>query len=129
MIRALAVFFLTAGAAVAQPQDPAPQGAAPAPEHGRELFQHTCAPCHGKGPGLDGSKMLPGAAALAMKYKGERSPFLEERGDLTADQLRFFVRHGTGAMPMFRKTEVTDAQIDEIAAYIASSARSAAPGK
>jgi hypothetical protein len=73
--------------------------------------------------------MLPGAAARAVKYKGERWPFPEERSDLTADPLRFVVRQGTGAMPMLRKTEVPDAQIEEIAAYIASASRSTSPGK
>jgi mono/diheme cytochrome c family protein len=105
------------------------EAAAPSAEHGHDTFQRVCAPCHGRGAGLDGSKMLPGAAALAAKYKGSVSPYLEERSDLAADQIRFFVRGGTGAMPMFRKTEVTDAQIDDIAAYIAASAKASSPQK
>jgi len=89
---------------------------------GKAVFQHVCAPCHGAGPGLDGAKMLPGAAAIAVKYKGTVPPLLEQRGDLTADYLKYFVRHGSGAMPMFRKTEITDAEIDAVAAYLKDAA-------
>ena len=65
---------------------------------------------------------LPGTAALAAKYQGALPGPLEDRGGLTAEVLRRFIRHGTGAMPMFRKTEVSDAQINEIAAYLRQSA-------
>ena len=73
---------------------------------GRAVFQRVCAPCHAKGPGLDGSPMLPGAAALATRHQGAVSPFLEERADLSAEVIRLFVRQGSGTMPMFRKTEI-----------------------
>jgi len=65
--------------------------------------------------------MLPGTAALAAKYQGKVPPALEDRGDLSAEVLRAFVRHGSGAMPMFRKTEASDQDIEAIAAYLASS--------
>jgi mono/diheme cytochrome c family protein len=90
---------------------------------GKLVFDRVCAPCHGQGRGDDGPKMLPGSATLAARYKGEMSPFLELRSDLGADQLRYFVRHGSGAMPMFRKTEVSDADVDAIAAYIRMSSK------
>jgi len=86
---------------------------------GRRVFEHNCAPCHGKGLGIDGSKMLPGTATLTAKYKGELPGALEDRSDLTAETLLFFVRNGSGAMPMFRKTEVSDAEVDAVAAYLA----------
>jgi mono/diheme cytochrome c family protein len=96
--------------------------AAPGPDaaRGRQVFDRACAPCHGRGPGDDGSKMLPGSATLATKYKGELPAFLEDRRDLGPDQIRYFVRNGVGAMPMFRKTEVSDADVDAIAAYFAA---------
>ena len=34
------------------------------------------------------------------------------------------VRQGSGAMPMFRKTEISDVEIAAIAAYLAASAAS-----
>jgi mono/diheme cytochrome c family protein len=96
-------------------------------DSGKAVFQRVCAPCHGAGPGLDGAKMLPGAAAIAARYKGTVPPLLEQRGDLTADYLKYFVRHGSGAMPMFRKTEITDAEIDAVAAYLKDAAAKKAP--
>ena len=89
---------------------------------GRVVFENQCAPCHGTGPGADGAPMLPGTAALAAKYAGTRPGALELRGDLPAPVLRLFVRRGVGAMPAFRKSEITDAQIDEVAAYLAATA-------
>jgi (+)-pinoresinol hydroxylase len=61
---------------------------------------------------------LPGAAALARKYEGKVSPYLEERSDLTAGVLKVFVRNGIGAMPMFRKTEISDTDLAAVAAYL-----------
>lgn len=93
-----------------------------AASRGHALFTAQCAPCHGAGPGDDGSPQLPGTAALALKYKGEQPPELEKRADLDADILRVFVRNGVGAMPMFRKAELTDKDVDDIAAYLKASA-------
>jgi mono/diheme cytochrome c family protein len=90
---------------------------------GKAVFQRVCAACHASGPGIDGSPMLPGAAALAAKHKGAVSPFLQERSDLTAEVLRIFVRNGSGTMPMFRKTEISDAEIAAVAAYLAAASR------
>ncbi|TIX50947.1 c-type cytochrome [Alteraurantiacibacter aquimixticola] len=89
---------------------------------GQQVFARQCAPCHGTGPGDDGSPMLPGTAALAAKYEGALPAALELRSDLSAPVLTLFVRRGSGAMPMFRKAELTDAQIEELAAYLAATA-------
>jgi len=43
---------------------------------------------------------------------------LEERTDLTAPVIKTFVRHGVLFMPTFRKTEISDADLDAIAAYL-----------
>jgi mono/diheme cytochrome c family protein len=92
---------------------------------GKAVFQRACAPCHAAGPGIDGSPMLPGAAALATKHNGAVSPFLEERDDLTAEVIKVFVRNGSGTMPMFRKTEISDAEIVAVAAYLAAASAAA----
>ena len=97
----------------AQPEDP--QIA-----HGRQVFERQCAPCHGQGPGDDRSEMLPGTAALAEKYDGTRPAALELRDDLPAPVLGMFVRRGVGAMPPFRPSELSDADISAMAAYIAA---------
>lgn len=89
---------------------------------GRAIFDAQCAACHGAGPGDDGMPMLPGTMTLAAKYDGQRPGALELRSDLTAPVLRFFVRNGVGAMPMFRKAELSDADIDALAAYLKATA-------
>ena len=87
---------------------------------GKTKFQRTCAPCHGAGPGNDGRPALPGTAALQLKYKGALPALLEARTDLTFDILKTYLRHGSWSMPPFRKTELTDAEIQDIAAYLAT---------
>ena len=67
--------------------------------------------------------MLPGTAALAAKYQGRLTAQLELRSDLPAPVLRLFVRRGSGAMPAFRPSELTEAQIAQIADYLAATAR------
>lgn len=92
-------------------------------QHGGEVFARWCAPCHGKGPGDQGRANLPGTEALAVKYKGEKPPALEDRTDLPAEVLTVFIRQGVWSMPAFRKTEISDSDIQAIAAYIADSAK------
>ena len=67
--------------------------------------------------------MLPGTDALRIKYKGQLPALLEQRTDLTPDVIRTFVRRGTWSMPPYRKTEISDAGIDAVSAYIADAAR------
>ena len=93
-------------------------------QRGKVKYQRTCSPCHGSGPGDDGRPQLPGTTALQLKYKGTMPAVLEARTDLTAVVLRGFVRSGSWSMPPFRKTEQSDAEIDDIAAYLATSSKS-----
>ena len=94
-----------------------------AAKRGNLKFQRSCAPCHGPGPGDNGRAMLPGTASLQLKYKDVVSATLEGRADLPAPVLRAFVRRGSWSMPPFRKTELSDAEIEDIAAYLASVAK------
>jgi mono/diheme cytochrome c family protein len=82
-------------------------------QKGNELFQYWCATCHGRGPGN------PGTTALAAKYKGALPGVVEDRKDLTPQSIRFAVRRGTSIMPFFRKTEVSEADLDAITQYLA----------
>ena len=95
-------------------------------QRGNAKFQHSCAPCHGDGPGDDGHAMLPGTDALRIKYKGMVPPLLEHRTDLPAPTLKVFLRTGSFSMPAFRPTELTDGEIEDIAAYLAESSKAAA---
>ena len=107
----------SAGSAIAA-QAPARQV-----EQGKQLYEYWCATCHGPGIGNNGVQMLPGQAALQAKYKGEMPSLLTERADLTPDLVRFFVRNGLSIMPFFRKTELDDAQVDAIGAYLSRNNR------
>jgi mono/diheme cytochrome c family protein len=111
----------SAGALQAQDMDAAVQ-------RGQAKFEHSCEPCHGRGPGDDGRAMLPGTQSLQLKYQGSIPAALQDRSDLTAEALRVFVRQGVWAMPPFRKTELSDAEIDDIAAYLQYSSRQAGAG-
>jgi mono/diheme cytochrome c family protein len=75
-------------------------------------FQNSCAVCHGAGPAH------PGTRALAYKYRGKEPGPLVERTDLAPDFIKYSVRHGVSVMPMFRKTELSDADLDAIVAYL-----------
>jgi mono/diheme cytochrome c family protein len=111
--------LICAASAAAPAADPS------AVERGNAKFQRSCAPCHGAGLGSDGRAQLPGTDALRLKYKGSVPALLEARTDLTPAALKVFVRHGSWSMPPFRKTELTDAEILDIAAYLATSPKAA----
>jgi len=96
---------------------------------GRTIFEHQCAPCHGAGPGDDGMPMLPGTMTLAQKYEGALPAQLELRSDLNAGAIALFVRRGSGAMPSFRKSELSDADIDALAAYFAATSKASGYGE
>lgn len=65
---------------------------------------------------------LPGTTALVAEYKGALPGLLEERTDLTPQLIRFFVRNGVSIMPFFRKTEVSDEDLDAMVVYLTRSA-------
>jgi (+)-pinoresinol hydroxylase len=80
---------------------------------GEEVFQYWCAACHAPGP------RHPGTQALDALYKGAKPAALEERSDLLPELTRAFVRTGVSVMPPFRKTEISDAELEALAAYLA----------
>lgn len=80
---------------------------------GNEVFQYWCAPCHAPGP------RHPGTQALESLYKGAKPAALEQRTDLVPELTRSFVRTGVSVMPPFRKTEISDADLAALAAYLA----------
>jgi (+)-pinoresinol hydroxylase len=87
-------------------------------ERGNQLYQYWCATCHGSGPGMLGPGTLPGTHALALRYKGALPPVLEDRTDLNDVLIKTVVRKGVVAMPFFRRTEISDADLDAIVAYL-----------
>lgn len=111
MAATVAAAAVTAGAVAADQR-----GAATAPDlaHGKQVFAHWCAPCHGPAP------RLAGTLALQTKYKGDLPPALEDRTDLTPEVVAYFVRTGVAWMPPFRKTEVSDADLAALGAYLSA---------
>jgi (+)-pinoresinol hydroxylase len=87
----------------------------PTVQKGREVFQYWCSACHGAGP----TGARPGTMALQAKYNGTKPAMLESRTDLTPELTKFFVRNGVNVMAPFRKTEITDAELNALAAYLA----------
>ena len=82
-------------------------------EQGHQVFNNWCAPCHSTGPGN------PGTVALEVRYQGSKPAALEARTDLTPDLTQFFVRNGLSIMPPFRKTEISDTDLEALATYLA----------
>lgn len=82
-------------------------------ERGAAVFNNWCAACHSRGP-----QNAPGTASLQMKYQGSVPAALEDRRDLTPELVRLFVRNGVAMMAPFRRTEVSDADLEALAAYL-----------
>jgi mono/diheme cytochrome c family protein len=80
--------------------------------HGAQVFEKWCMPCHGHGD------QFPGTLALGVKYQGKLPGALQDRTDLAPDLVKAAVRTGISVMPFFRKTEVSDADLDALAAYL-----------
>jgi (+)-pinoresinol hydroxylase len=92
---------LLASSALAQP-----------PIDGKQVFERSCAPCHREG------RYMGGTAQLRANYQGTRPELLEQRIDLTPQYVKVIVRRGLNIMPRFRKTEVTDAELNAVAQYL-----------
>ncbi|MEO6378201.1 MAG: cytochrome c [Caulobacteraceae bacterium] len=118
-MRALAIGLALTLAGTAQAQDRSAT-------HGAAVYARWCAPCHGA-KRIGTRWALPATASLEVKYKGAKPAPLEQRTDLPAPLLKAFVRGGSQSMPAFRKTEVSDADIEAVAAYLAQT--SARPGR
>jgi mono/diheme cytochrome c family protein len=81
---------------------------------GKHLYDRTCIYCHG--PGVWGTNRLA-------KRLDKDHALLESRTDLSAAGIRAIVRSGVGSMPPLRKTELSDSDVDAIAAYLMRHAR------
>lgn len=79
---------------------------------GERVYVRWCVECHGDGP------RYPGTASLAFKYDGAVPAALEHRTDLTPAVVALFVRQGVSVMPGFRKTEISDAELAALGAYL-----------
>ena len=85
---------------------------------GQRVYQKWCYPCHG--PGMD----KPGT--IALEARGVKPGALEERTDMDATAIKMFVRSGVLFMPTFRKTEISNADLDDLGAFLTRNAKTAA---
>lgn len=84
---------------------------------GKQVFDKWCAGCHAAAP------RMPGTASLAAKYGDTMPAALEERDNLNPALVRYFVRNGILVMPPFRKTEISDAELEALGAYLTRASR------
>lgn len=111
--------------------DGAPAGPPPPPPHqmraemaagdrlhttmsGADLFSNRCGTCHldwGMGTNLITKQQVALGRPPSMGL-------LANRDDLTADYVKSVARMGKGAMPRQTRVDVTDAELDKIAAYL-----------
>lgn len=77
---------------------------------GAALYLQYCAACHDRGPAH------PGTARLADRWPQQAS--LLDREQLPAALVRAVVRQGLNLMPPFRPSELSDADLDALAAYL-----------
>jgi len=122
-----------ASALAAPPTPPAPIGPPPGPpppyqmraplpagdrlaggKDGAALFSNLCGACHLAG-GM-GTNLLTKQRVIL----GEpaENGLLANRQDLTQNYVKIIVRRGRMAMPSLTRVEVTDAELDAIAAYL-----------
>jgi mono/diheme cytochrome c family protein len=93
-------------------------------EHGRAVFKLWCAGCHNPNPALQRNgqdlvgRVFAGTYTLEQRYQGAKPAALEARTDLDASYIRFVVRHGLNMMPLSRKTEISDGDLDDVATYL-----------
>jgi mono/diheme cytochrome c family protein len=81
----------------------------PRQEQGRKLFNGSCVYCHG--PNVWGTFTLG-------RRLGADHALLEKRTDLVGPYVKTVVRAGMGSMPPFRRTELSDADVDAIVDYL-----------
>ncbi len=79
---------------------------------GRRLFDNHCAECHAEGFGHPGTQRLGWS-------RGEQRAVLTKRTDLTVDYVKLIVRRGLAEMPPFRPSEISDAELARLSAYLA----------
>ena len=82
-------------------------------ERGAAVFNNWCSACHSKDV-----RNAPGTVSLQFKYQGRSPAALEERRNLTSESVKLFVRKGVATMPFYRKTEINDADLEALAAYL-----------
>lgn len=90
----------------------APQSRSALIERGEDVYEYWCNACHGP------EMLKPGTAALAIKYQGSVPAALAQRTDMAPAFIELMVRQGISMMPFFRPTEVSNADLEALTAYL-----------
>lgn len=78
---------------------------------GKQIYDHWCAACHMDSPFA--------AATIQLKQtRGADNAVIERRNDLTEPYIRTLVRQGFAGMPKFRRTEISNAELDALVKYL-----------
>jgi len=101
---ALMSFLVSALASLATP-------ASGAEMTGKEVFDHYCTYCHGSDDG-------PGTMQLR-RTRGKDQALLTERTNLSSDYIEYVVRHGLRSMPPFVPSDLTEAKLKALVAFLA----------
>lgn len=120
-VAAIVLLLAVAGSALSSPAAGPVTGDGPRPDTkalGRQVFDRWCRYCHAPESVDRRGPRFPGTVSLAAKYGAQVPAALEERTDLTPEVVRYFVRYGVLTMPPFRKTEITDTELDALGAYL-----------
>ena len=91
-------------------------------QQGKAVYGQWCLGCHAPLTSMGGFPPA-GSYRLQQRYKDAKPATLEDRVDLTPEFIRTAVRQGLPIMPPFRKTEVTDAELDAVIAYLTQKKR------
>jgi mono/diheme cytochrome c family protein len=81
---------------------------------GQALFEVHCGYCHLPG-GMGSNLLTPQRMAVG---EGPEMALLSNRKDLTADYVKAVVRQGKNAMPPQTRVDITDAELEAVAAYL-----------
>jgi (+)-pinoresinol hydroxylase len=101
---ALALIVASALASLASPAT----GADP---KGREVFEQYCSHCHGPGD-------APGTVQLS-RTRGKDKGLLTQRTDLAPEYIAYIVRHGLKSMPPFAPSDLDEAKLQALVAFLA----------
>jgi mono/diheme cytochrome c family protein len=78
---------------------------------GKEVFDHYCTYCHGSSDG-------PGTMQLR-RTRGKDQALLTERTNLAPTYIEYVVRHGLRSMPPFVPSDLTEAKLQALVAFLA----------
>ncbi len=84
--------------------------------HGKAVYDLWCSSCHRPVP--PGTTPVAGTGSLERKYQGALPAALEQRTDLAPVYIKTLVRTGIKSMPFSRKTEISDADLEDLVAYL-----------